>query len=133
MKTAGIAAMGAAAVIFLTALLLLTAGHFSLLWVILLVVSPFVFILGVPFATGSGPEYLPTDPKLAQQAREARDAELGLDSSLLSRTFEAGWCVVARPALLYPLWCSPQCPRILVGSDAWIGGPGWLRGTLYRV
>ncbi len=44
MKTAGIAAMGAAA-IFLTALLLLTAGHFSLLWVILLVVSPFVFIL----------------------------------------------------------------------------------------
>ena len=48
MKTAGIAAMGAAAVIFLTALLLLTAGHFSLLWVILLVVSPFVFILGVP-------------------------------------------------------------------------------------
>lgn len=46
---------------------------------ILLVVSPFVFILGVPFATGSGPEYLPTDPKLAQQAREARDAELGLD------------------------------------------------------
>ena len=79
MKTAGIAAMGAAAVIFLTALLLLTAGHFSLLWVILLVVSPFVFILGVPFATGSGPECLPTDPKLAQQAREARDAELGLD------------------------------------------------------
>ena len=79
MKTAGIAAMGAAAVIFLTALLLLTAGHFSLLWVILLVVSPFVFILGVPFATCSGPEYLPTDPKLAQQAREARDAELGLD------------------------------------------------------
>ena len=56
MKTAGIAAMGVAAVIFLTALLLLTAGHFSLLWVILLVVSPFVFILGVPFATGSGPE-----------------------------------------------------------------------------
>lgn len=47
--------------------------------VILLVLSPFVFILGVPFATGSGPEYLPTDPKLAQQAREARDAELGLD------------------------------------------------------
>ena len=41
--------------------------------------APFVFILGVPFATGSGPEYLPTDPKLAQQAREARDAELGLD------------------------------------------------------
>lgn len=79
MKTAGIAAMGVAAVIFLTALLLLTAGHFSLLWVILLVVSPFVFILGVPFATGSGPEYLPTDPKLAQQAREAHDAELGLD------------------------------------------------------
>ena len=79
MKTAGIAAMGVAAIIFLTALLLLTAGHFSLLWVILLVVSPFVFILGVPFATSSGPEYLPTDPKLAQQAREARDAELGLD------------------------------------------------------
>ena len=79
MKTAGMATMGGAAVIFLIALLLLTAGHFSLLWVILLVLSPFVFILGVPFATGSGPEYPPTDPKLAQQAREARDAELGLD------------------------------------------------------
>ena len=79
MKTAGMATMGGAAVIFLIALLLLTAGHFSLLWVILLVLSPFVFILGVPFATGSGPEYRPTDPKLAQQAREARDAELGLD------------------------------------------------------
>jgi len=78
-KTAGMATMGGAAVIFLIALLLLTAGHFSLLWVILLILSPFVFILGVPFATGSGPEYLPTDPKLAQQAREARDAELGLD------------------------------------------------------
>jgi len=73
------ATMGGAAVIFLIALLLLTAGHFSLLWVVLLILSPFVFILGVPFATGSGPEYLPTDPKLAQQAREARDAELGLD------------------------------------------------------
>ena len=73
------ATMGGAAEIYLIALLLLTAGHFSLLWVILLVLSPFVFILGVPFATGSGPEYLPTDPKLAQQAREARDAELGLD------------------------------------------------------
>ena len=73
------ATMGGAAVIFLIALLLLTAGHFSMLWVILLVLSPFVFILGVPFATGSGPEYLPTDPKLAQQAREARDADLGLD------------------------------------------------------
>ena len=73
------ATMGGAAVIFLIALLLLTAGHFSMLWVILLVLSPFVFNLGVPFATGSGPEYLPTDPKLAQQAREARDAELGLD------------------------------------------------------
>ena len=79
MKTAGMATMGGAAVIFLIALLLLPAGHFSMLWVILLVLSPFVFILGVPFATGSGPEYLPTDPKLAQQAREARDAELGLD------------------------------------------------------
>lgn len=79
MKTAGMATMGGAAVIFLIALLLLTAGHFSMLWVILLVLSPFVFIMGVPFATGSGPEYLPTDPKLAQQAREARDAELGLD------------------------------------------------------
>lgn len=79
MKTAGMATMGGAAVIFLIALLLLTAGHFSLLWVILLILSPFIFILGVPFATGSGPEYLPTDPKLAQQAREARDAELGLD------------------------------------------------------
>ena len=79
MKTAGMATMGGAAVIFLIALLLLTAGHFSLLWVILLILSPVVFILGVPFATGSGPEYLPTDPKLAQQAREARDAELGLD------------------------------------------------------
>ena len=79
MKTAGMATMGGAAVIFLIALLLLTAGHFSLLWVILLILSPFVFILGVPFATGSGPEYLPTDPKLAQRAREARDAELGLD------------------------------------------------------
>lgn len=79
MKTAGMATMGGTAVIFLIALLLLTAGHFSLLWVILLILSPFVFILGVPFATGSGPEYLPTDPKLAQQAREARDAELGLD------------------------------------------------------
>lgn len=79
MKTTGMATMGGAAVIFLIALLLLTAGHFSLLWVILLILSPFVFILGVPFATGSGPEYLPTDPKLAQQAREARDAELGLD------------------------------------------------------
>ena len=79
MKTAGMATMGGSAVIFLIALLLLTAGHFSLLWVILLVLSPFVFILGVPFATGSGPEYIPTDPKLAQQAREARDAELGLD------------------------------------------------------
>ena len=79
MKTAGMTTMGGAAVIFLIALLLLTAGHFSLLWVILLVLSPFVFILGVPFATGSGPEYLPTDPKLAQQAREARDAEQGLD------------------------------------------------------
>lgn len=79
MKTAGMATMGGAAVIFLIALLLLTAGHFSLLWVVLLILSPFVFILGVPFATGSGPEYLPTDPKLAQQAREARDAELGLD------------------------------------------------------
>lgn len=79
MKTAGMATMGGAAVIFLIALLLLTAGHFSLLWVILLILSPFVFILGVPFTTGSGPEYLPTDPKLAQQAREARDAELGLD------------------------------------------------------
>lgn len=79
MKTAGMATMGGAAVIFLIALLLLTAGHFSMLWVILLVLSPFVFILGVPLATGSGPEYLPTDPKLAQQAREARDAELGLD------------------------------------------------------
>ena len=79
MKTAGMATMGGAAVIFLIALLLLTAGHFSLLWVILLVLSPFVFILGFPFATGSGPEYLPTDPKRAQQAREARDAELGLD------------------------------------------------------
>ena len=79
MKTAGMATMGGAAVIFLIALLLLTAGHFSLLWVILLILSPFVFILGMPFATGSGPEYLPTDPKLAQQAREARDAELGLD------------------------------------------------------
>ena len=79
MKTAGMATMGGAAVIFLIALLLLTAGHFSLLWVILLILSPIVFILGVPFATGSGPEYLPTDPKLAQQAREARDAELGLD------------------------------------------------------
>lgn len=79
MKTAGMATMGGAAVIFLIALLLLTAGHFSLLWVILLILSPFVFILGVPFATGSGPEYLPTDPKLAQQAREAHDAELGLD------------------------------------------------------
>lgn len=79
MKTAGMATMGGSAVISLIALLLLTAGHFSLLWVILLVLSPFVFILGVPFATGSGPEYLPTDPKLAQQAREARDAELGLD------------------------------------------------------
>ena len=79
MKTAGMATMGGAAVIFLIALLLLTAGHFSMLWVILLVLSPFVFILGVPFATGSGPEYLPTDPKLAQQARVARDAELGLD------------------------------------------------------
>lgn len=79
MKTAGMATMGGAAVIFLIALLLLTAGHFSLLWVILLILSPFVFILGVPFATGSGPEYLPTDPKLAQQAREARDAGLGLD------------------------------------------------------
>ena len=79
MKTAGMATMGGAAVIFLIALLLLTAGHFSLLWVILLILSPFVFILGVPFATGSGPEYLPTDPKLAQQAREARNAELGLD------------------------------------------------------
>ena len=79
MKTAGMATMGGSAVIFLIALLLLTAGHFSLLWVILLVLSPFVFVLGVPFATGSGPEYLPTDPKLAQQAREARDAELGLD------------------------------------------------------
>lgn len=79
MKTAGMATMGGAAVIFLIALLLLTAGHFSLLWVILLILSPFVFILGVPFATGSGPEYLPTDPKQAQQAREARDAELGLD------------------------------------------------------
>lgn len=79
MKTAGMATMGGAAVFFLIALLLLTAGHFSMLWVILLVLSPFVFILGVPFATGSGPEYLPTDPKLAQQAREARDAELGLD------------------------------------------------------
>ena len=79
MKTAGMATMGGAAVIFLIALLLLTAGHFSLLWVILLILSPFVFILGVPFATGSGPEYLPTDPKLAQQAREARDAELCLD------------------------------------------------------
>lgn len=79
MKTAGMATMGGAAVIFLIALLLLTAGHFSMLWVILLVLSPFVFILGVPFATGSGPEYLPTDPKLAQQAREARDAVLGLD------------------------------------------------------
>ena len=79
MKTAGMATMGGAAVIFLIALLLLTAGHFSMLWVILLVLSPFVFILGVPFATGSGPAYLPTDPKLAQQAREARDAELGLD------------------------------------------------------
>jgi len=67
------ATMGGAAVIFLIALLLLTAGHLSLLWVILLILSPFVFILGVPFATGSGPEYLPTDPKLAQQAREARD------------------------------------------------------------
>ena len=79
MKTAGMATMGGAAVIFLIALLLLTAGHFSLLWVILLILSPFVFIWGVPFATGSGPEDLPTDPKLAQQAREARDAELGLD------------------------------------------------------
>ena len=79
MKTAGMATMGGAAVIFLIALLLFTAGHFSLLLVILLILSPFVFILVVPFATGSGPEYLPTDPKLAQQAREARDAELGLD------------------------------------------------------
>ena len=27
------------------------------------------------------------------------------------KVFEAGWCVVARPALQYPLWCSPQDAR----------------------
>ena len=44
----------------------------------LVIIAPFVFMVGIPFATGSGPEYLPTDPRLAQQEREKRDAELGL-------------------------------------------------------
>ena len=78
MKAHGTTMMLASAVVFLTALFLLTAGHFSLLWVILLIIAPFVFMVGIPFATGSGPEYLPTDPRLAQQEREKRDAELGL-------------------------------------------------------
>ena len=72
MKALGTTMMLASAVVFLT------AGHFSLLWVILLIIAPFVFMVGIPFATGSGPEYLPTDPRLAQQEREKRDAELGL-------------------------------------------------------
>ena len=76
MKGFGTTLMLASAVIFLAALLFLTAGKFSMVWVILLIAAP--FILGIPFATGSGPEYLPSNPKLAQKAREKRDAELGL-------------------------------------------------------
>ena len=78
MKGFGTTLMLASAVIFLAALLFLTAGKFSMVWVILLIAAPFAFILGIPFATGSGPEYLPSNPKLAQKAREKRDAELGL-------------------------------------------------------
>lgn len=78
MKALGTTMMLASAVIFVTALFSLTAGYFSLLWVVLMILAPFAFILGLPFATGSGPEYLPTDPKLAQQERERRDTELGL-------------------------------------------------------
>lgn len=54
------------------------------------------------------------------------------------KVFEAGWCVVARPALLYPQ-CARRsvlavlCPCILPGGEAQIGWAGWLRGTLYRV
>lgn len=78
MKAFGTALMLASAVLFTVALLLLTAGLFSILWVLLIIISPFAFIIGLPFATGSGPEYLPTDPKLAQEEREKRDVELGL-------------------------------------------------------
>ena len=83
MKAVGTAMMGVSALVFAVSALALTGGLFStgvtLTWVVLLLLSPFVFMLGIPFATGSGPEYLPTDPKLAQAEREKRDAELGLD------------------------------------------------------
>ena len=78
MKGFGTTLMLASAVIFLAALLFLTAGKFSMVWVILLIAAPFAFILGIPCATGSGPESLPSNPTLAQKAREKRDAELGL-------------------------------------------------------
>lgn len=72
-------------------------------------------------------------------------------SSSSQELFEAGWCVVARPALLYPPYTrrsvpaavcpldvcrkvsEVMCPRILPGSGTQIGWAGWLRGTLYRV
>lgn len=54
------------------------------------------------------------------------------------KVFEAGWCVVARPALLYPPCArrsvlAAMYSRILPGGGAQIGWVGWLRGTLYRV
>ena len=50
MKGFGTTLMLASAVIFLAALLFLTAGKFSMVWVILLIAAPFAFILGIPFA-----------------------------------------------------------------------------------
>ena len=44
MKALGTTMMLASAVVFLTALFLLTAGHFSLLWVILLIIAPGLFL-----------------------------------------------------------------------------------------
>ena len=90
MKTAGIAAMGVAAVIFLTALLFAdrrsllaavgdSAGGFSV-----------CFHSGRSVCDRFRSGYLPTDPKLAQRAREARDAELGLDLAPPLKAFEAG-------------------------------------------
>ena len=48
MKGFGTTLMLASAVIFLAALLFLTAGKFSMVWVILLIAAPFAFILGIP-------------------------------------------------------------------------------------
>ena len=48
MKVLGTTMMLALAVVFLTALFLLTADHFSLLWVILLIIVLFVFYGGYP-------------------------------------------------------------------------------------